>query len=93
MEDQNDFTPPPTDWGYPEGSLQGGKRSDLFPPHHPTRCHHTMPRAHQDGNRSKGWSRHHPDALRTRMLSPWIQARQLAQAVVPVRFMRADPSH
>lgn len=27
LEDQNDFTPPPTDRGYPEGSEQGGERS------------------------------------------------------------------
>lgn len=35
LEDQNDFTPPPTDRGYPEGSEQGGERSaHPLPPRH-----------------------------------------------------------
>lgn len=60
LEDQNDFTPPPTDRGYPECLVRGGEPGGwTHSAPSPLRCHRAVPWTHQGGC----WCRERPQAL------------------------------
>ena len=85
LEDQNDFTQPPTDRGYPECLVRGGELGawSTKPPTHPTATT-PCPGPTRMGDGPENSPRHRQrNAPGTQRPSPRARARQLARAPVP----------